>query len=66
MKLRKVVEDRVDPDLVDMVARESAMLEVELLAKLDGRLADLQMWNKHINGEPLVFRTWDILYIFLV
>jgi hypothetical protein len=27
-----VVEDRVDPDLVDMVASDSAMLEVELLA----------------------------------
>jgi hypothetical protein len=36
LNLCQVVKNRVDPDLVDMVAPESAMLKVELLARLEG------------------------------
>jgi hypothetical protein len=65
LNLCQVVKNRVDPDLVDMVARESVMLEVELLARLDGRLADLHMWNRLIDGQQINFFFGVHFYLFI-
>ena len=34
-----------------LAARQSDQLEVELLGQLDGRLADLQIWDRAINSK---------------
>jgi hypothetical protein len=36
---------------LNLTVRQSDQLEVELLGQLDGRLADLQLWDRSFNGK---------------